>query len=589
MADGQRVLADRYELNDKLGAGGMADVHIGRDRVLGRTIAVKTLLNQFSGDPSFIARFRREAQSAAALNHPQIVGVYDTGSDNGTHYIVMEYIEGRTLRDVIREEGPLLPERAAEIAADVCAALSYAHQHGIVHRDVKPANIMMTKTGSVKVTDFGIARAMTGDTVTQTAAVLGTAQYFSPEQAQAAPVDQRSDIYSLGVVLYEMLTRQVPFTGASAVAIAYKHVKEDPVPPSRLNPDVPPALEAITMKALAKNPDNRYQSAQEMRADLQRALQGRPVEATPILMPPIETTGIVSPVSEETVLMSRPVPPPLKEGRRALGIVLLVLLGLAIIGVLLWAVLGGGKKVESVGVPDVIGQKLEAATAALKRVGLEVHTTTAPSDEFDAGIVADQNPKPPAKVEKGSTVTLIVSTGPQLAVVPNLIGKTRQEAETLLAASALTLGQVTQEPSATVKKGSIIRQDPSPDSRVKPDRPVNIVLSSGKQTAIVPDVIGNEKSVAKDRLEARGFKVDPRREDIGPNCAYPAGRVCRQSPEGGKTVDYGSTVAIVIAQDVGQPTESPTANPTSSTPSPTPTPSAQAALAPSERRRMQFP
>src|SRR5438093_2069009 len=302
MAEGQRVLADRYELSDRLGSGGMAEVHLGRRRVLGRTIAIKTLLTQFSSDPSFIARFRREAQSAASLNHPQIVRVYDTGSHDGTHYIVMEYIEGRTLRDIIREEGPLLPERAAEIAADVCAALSFAHQHGIVHRDVKPANIMLTKAGSVKVTDFGIARAMTGDTVTQTAAVLGTAQYFSPEQAQAAPVDARSDIYSLGVVLYEMLTRQVPFTGSSPVAIAYKHVKEAPVLPSRLNPDVPPALEAIVMKAMAKNPDNRYQSAQEMREDLLRALHGRPVEATPVLS---DSTGMISPLSDETVVLER--------------------------------------------------------------------------------------------------------------------------------------------------------------------------------------------------------------------------------------------------------------------------------------------
>ena len=233
------VLSDRYELREQLGAGGMAEVFLGKDRVLGRTVAVKTLLAQYGGDPHFIERFRREAQHAAALNHPNIVSVYDTGSDDGTHYIVMEYVEGKTLRDIIREEGPLLPERVAEIGADVCAGLAFAHSHGIVHRDIKPANIMVTTAGAVKVADFGIARAVSGDTVTQTAMVLGTAQYFSPEQAQSAPVDARSDIYSLGVVLYEMLTRQVPFTGSSPVAIAYKHVKEAPVLPSRLNPDVP--------------------------------------------------------------------------------------------------------------------------------------------------------------------------------------------------------------------------------------------------------------------------------------------------------------------------------------------------------------
>jgi serine/threonine-protein kinase len=565
----QKVLSDRYELNERLGSGGMAEVHLGRDRVLGRTIAVKTLLSQFSGDPSFIARFRREAQSAASLNHPQIVGVYDTGSHDGTHYIVMEYIEGRTLRDVIKEEGPLLPERAAEIAADVCAALSFAHQHGIVHRDVKPANIMMTKTGSVKVTDFGIARAMTGDTVTQTAAVLGTAQYFSPEQAQAAPVDARSDIYSLGVVLYEMLTRQVPFTGSSPVAIAYKHVKEDPIPPSRLNPDIPPALEAITMKALAKNPDNRYQSAQEMRADLQRAIQGRPVEATPVLFPPIEPTGIVSPVGEETVLLSRPaVAPERREKRRAVGVLLLALLLIGIVAVLIWAIVGG-RKAPLIAVPPLVGLTQEDAIAKLEGLNLDFKLRSAPSDQYDVGIVADQDPREGTKVEKSTVVTLIISKGPELATVPSLIGKTRTEAEKLLKDAGLALGKVTSQPSATVKRGLVISQSAPADAKLRPGTQVDIVVSSGKETAIVPDVIGNEEAVAVDRLEARGFKVKIVRQDVGVDCAYPAGRVCNQNPEGGKTVDQGSTVTITVAQEPGQPTSSPSPSPSAS-PGPSP-------------------
>ncbi len=568
-----QVLADRYELTEKLGAGGMAEVRLGRDRVLGRTIAVKTLLSQFASDPSFIARFRREAQSAASLNHPQIVGVYDTGSHDGTHYIVMEFIEGKTLRDVIREEGPLLPERAAEIAADVCAALEFAHQHGIVHRDVKPANIMLTKQGGVKVTDFGIARAMTGDTVTQTAAVLGTAQYFSPEQAQAAPVDARSDIYSLGVVLYEMLTRQVPFTGSSPVAIAYKHVKEDPIPPSRLNPDVPPPFEAIVMKALAKNPGNRYQSAQEMRADLQRALHGKPVSAEPVMMPPIEATGVVTGVPDETVMIQRPVtggPPPVEPKRRRLGVVLLALIILGIVGVLIWALTGIGKdKTEFVRVPSLIGLKADIAQAQLTRLGLKFTTTLAPSDEYEAGLVSGQDPAEGTRIAKGKNVKLVISQGERLVKVPDVRGKTRQQAEQLLEAAGLQLGIVTEQPSDKVAKGLIISQNPVAGASIKPNSTVEIVVSSGKQTAIVPDVLGQDPSVARQRLEDRGFKVPQETfETSNPaTCPYPPGKVCRQDPDGGTTAEFGSTVRIVVAQDVtptatSSPTSSPTATPT---------------------------
>ena len=258
----QKVLSDRYELGGVLGRGGMAEVYVGTDRVLGRRVAVKILADRFARDSSFVARFRREAQSAAALNHPNVVSVFDTGSDNGTHFIVMEYVQGKTLSEILRDGSALMPERAVEIAEGVAEALAFAHRAGIVHRDVKPGNIMLTPTGDVKVMDFGIARATTSESLTQTATVLGTATYLSPEQAQGEPVDARSDIYSLGQVLYEMLTGHPPFSGESPVTIAYKHVKEEPVPPSRLNPDVPAGLDAIVMKSLAKNPANRYQSVE---------------------------------------------------------------------------------------------------------------------------------------------------------------------------------------------------------------------------------------------------------------------------------------------------------------------------------------
>ena len=278
-----QVLLDRYEVGRLLGAGGMAEVFEGRDRLLARRVAIKVPLAQHAHDPEFAQRFRREAQAAASLSHPGVVAVYDTGSENGTHFIVMEYVDGRTLKDVIRAEAPLYPDRAAEICADVCSALAAAHARGLVHRDVKPANIMLMPDGRVKLMDLGIARAAAGETATQTAAMLGTAQYLSPEQAQGQAVDYRSDLYSLGCCLYEMLTGTVPFTGATPVAIAYRHVREDPTPPRQLNPDVPAPLEAICLKAMAKLPDNRYQTAAEFQDDLERFRNGRPVLATPLL------------------------------------------------------------------------------------------------------------------------------------------------------------------------------------------------------------------------------------------------------------------------------------------------------------------
>jgi serine/threonine protein kinase len=283
MATTPHILLDRYEVGRLLGAGGMAEVFEGRDRLLARRVAIKVLQAQFVRDPSFLIRFKREAQAAASLSHPNIVGVYDTGSEDGTHFIVMEYVDGRTLKEVIRAEGPLYPERAAEICADVCSALVAAHARGLIHRDIKPGNVMLTPDGKVKVMDFGIARATTSETITQTAAVVGTAQYISPEQAQGQAVDYRSDIYSLGCCLYEMLTGTVPFTGATPVAIAYRHVREDPTPPRMLNADVPAPLEAICLKAMAKLPDNRYQTAAEFQSDLERFRNGQPVQATPLL------------------------------------------------------------------------------------------------------------------------------------------------------------------------------------------------------------------------------------------------------------------------------------------------------------------
>src|SRR5918911_3473313 len=297
-----RTLGGRYQVGELLGYGGMAEVHRGRDLRLGRDVAIKTLRSDLARDDTFQLRFRREAQNAASLNHPAIVAVYDTGEEHGPGgeelpYIVMEFVNGRTLKEVLGTEGPLMPRRALEITADICAALEFSHRHGIIHRDIKPGNVMLTQTGQVKVMDFGIARALASGatTMTQTSAVIGTAQYLSPEQARGESVDARSDVYAAGCVLYELITGEPPFTGDSPVAVAYQHVREDPNPPSSVNPAVAPELDAVVLKALAKGPANRYQSAGEMRGDLLRAAAGRPVIATPVLTDRERTAMISAP------------------------------------------------------------------------------------------------------------------------------------------------------------------------------------------------------------------------------------------------------------------------------------------------------
>src|SRR3978361_177836 len=295
------VLGERYEIGGVLGRGGMAEVHRGRDLRLGREVAVKVLRQDLARDPSSQVRFRREAQASASLNHPAIVAVYDTGEDRtasgATPYIVMEYVEGETLRDVLRRERRPSPERAMSLTADICAALDFSHRNGIVHRDVKPGNVMITPQGTVKVMDFGIARAVSDSaaTMTSTAAVIGTAQYLSPQQARGEGVDARSDVYSAGCLLYELVTGTPPFTGDSPVAVAYQHVREDPRTPSSINPEIPPELDAILLKAMSKNPANRYQSAADMRADLLRAVAGQRVEATPVMSDAEKTTIIGTP------------------------------------------------------------------------------------------------------------------------------------------------------------------------------------------------------------------------------------------------------------------------------------------------------
>jgi serine/threonine-protein kinase len=555
----QTLLGGRYLVESELGRGGMATVFKGTDTVLGRPVAVKVLSPQYSGDANFVTRFRREAQAAARLNHPNLVSVYDTGTDDGVHFIVMEYVEAKTLADYLAGGGRIMPERSIEIAEAVCVALSVAHAHGIIHRDIKPANVMITSKGDVKVTDFGIARVISGaDTLAQTAAVLGTASYLSPEQAQSQPVDERSDIYSLGVALYEMVTGRPPFSGDSPVMVASKHVLEQPTPPSKVNADVSPELEAVIMKAMAKNPDNRYQDADEMRADLERARLGQGVQATPLL-PESARTQRIAPAGPPTAVL--PPVAPGDGGRRRWWIPALIIL-------LILAVLGGGlyllassllsTNTDSVKVPDVVGFTEEAATRTLREAGFEVTTEfRVTTDQAKIGEVIEQSPDPDSFLQEGETVTITVGKRPAQVEVPNLSGLTQEQAVTALEEAHLTLGTPTTQPSEE-PEGTVVSQNPLPGEMVDKNSTVDIVLSEGPSEVTVPDVVCESLGKAESELEKAGFQVTISK-DTQFNVECPkSGRVAAQDPSGNASASSGSDVTLIPSTDVSPTSPSPT-------------------------------
>ena len=541
-ADG-RTYGGRYAIIERVGTGGMAEVYRARDELLGREVAVKVLSERFSRDRSFVERFRREAQAAANLNHPNIVSLFDYGSDDGTYFIVMEFIDGSSLSDIIRREGALMPERAAEIASDVAKALERAHAQGLVHRDIKSGNIMITRTGQTKVTDFGIARAVGRDgeqTMTQTGMVIGTAAYLSPEQAQGNPVDGRSDVYSLGVVLFEMLTGRTPFSGDSALSIAYKHVREDARPPSELNRDVSPQLDAITLKALAKNPDNRYSTAAEMSEDLQRFMHGQKVQATPLLG---DRTAVMGRGTGTQVLPPTEVGPPEAPPRRAGWYVVIAILALALIGLLVWLLadnLFGGAEVR---VPDVVGMTERQARNELDAVGLRTEVEDRRSRR-PVGEVLEQDPEADSVAREGDTVTITVSGGPRQVEVPPLVGQTQEEAESILEDARLQLGEVTEEPSDEVEEGLVIRQSPEAGQQVDARSSVDIVVSAGPESVTVPPVVGLSEEDARAALDAAGLEVDVIRDSAD----EPAGEVIAQDPSAGTEVASGDTVTITVSE-----------------------------------------
>ena len=571
MATNKHLLGGRYELGDVLGYGGMAEVRRGRDVRLGRDVAVKTLRSDLARDPTFQSRFRREAQSAASLNHPAIVSVYDTGED--THdgvvepYIVMEYVQGRTLRQVLETEGRLLPQRALEITAQICTALDQAHRAGIVHRDVKPGNVMLTPAGEVKVMDFGIARALTSSaaTMTQTAAVIGTAHYLSPEQARGEHVDARSDVYSAGCLLYELLTGAPPFAGDTAVAVAYQHVREDPVPPSRIEPDVAAPIDAVVLKAMAKNPANRYQTAADMRADIERALAGRPVEATPVMT---EDSAFLTPPPSTTVLLRQQQP---RAGRAAAY----VALAAATIAVFLIALLvarnllsGGSSEVNT---PNVVGQTEADARAILAGKGLHVGDVTQEySTKYAQGVIIKQDPAADILLKKGDGVSIVVSRGVHLVLVPDgLVGLSEADARRALKAANLKVAQVVPR-NSDQPVGQVLKTDPPAGSQVAIGSGVVLTVSNGQVK--VPDVVGMKVADARAALVQAGFAVT-----VDPETSPDNAKVISQNPAPGSFVAYGSTVTL--RTDAPSPT--PTPSPSEST-SPSPEPSESVSPTPSQ-------
>ena len=548
------TLGGRYRVERELGRGGMAKVFLGTDTVLGRTVAVKVLAPQFADDDGFVQRFRREAQAAASIGHPHIVSVFDTGSDDGVHYIVMEYVEGRTLAEFLAGGGRILPDRAIDIAMDVCQALEAAHARGVIHRDIKPGNIMLNPRGEVKVTDFGIARVTTtADTVAQTAAILGTASYLSPEQAQGQPVDARSDLYSLGCVVYEMVTGRPPFLGDSPVAVASKQVLEQPVPPSKLNSDVTPDLDAVILRALAKNPANRYQSAEEMRADLERAKRGLPVDATPLL-----AAGATQVLDRPPAQATQVLPPPEPERRNNWVPIAVTLVLIALLGALLWFLAStllddDPQTPVSVEVPNVVGDKRAQAISEIEDAGLEVGTITpvAAADETqEPGTVVEQDPAAGDEVERGTAVDLTIVESPALVAVPDLEGSSVEEAEAALLELELEPAGPQEEPSDTVDEGLVTRSDPASGEEVEPGSTVTIFVSSGPGAVVVPDVTCQSFGSAQSDLRSAGFEPIRSSETRPENPVCTQGsKVAAQEPAGGTEAEVGSQVFLFAGEE----------------------------------------
>ena len=561
-SDERQVFGGRYELQRHIARGGMADVYLARDVMLDRPVALKVLFPELSRDRSFVDRFRREAQAAANLSHPNIVSVFDYGEEEGYSFIVMEFIDGRPLSQVIRSDGPLDPERSAEIAAAAADALFCAHRSGVVHRDVKPGNVLIDSMGHVKVADFGIARATDADQdLTQTGSVMGTATYISPEQATGDRVDPRSDVYSLGVVLYEMVVGRPPFQAESTMAIALKHVNELPPPPSTLKADLPPEIEAIILHSLAKDPDERYATAEEQRADLLRYLNGKPI-AAPLALG--ASTADEPTMAQATVALSRQqgtqvltrqqetavaTDPEARESKTAPYVItLLVLLG--ILGVLLFLLArsvgfgGGANVVDTVTLPDVRNKSFEEAKGQLEGLGLRVADPTMVENEAPAGTVVAQDPEAGASADEGSEVVLTVSAGPGAVTIPDVRDMTVEEATEALAAAGFEDIVQKSVASSDVDPEHVVNTNPPIGTAHPTNTRIELQVSSGAETVRVPNVIGRTAEDAVDRLEAEGFRPVIERQA---SSSVGEGKVISTDPAAGEDAPSGSEVTVIVS------------------------------------------
>jgi eukaryotic-like serine/threonine-protein kinase len=535
--EAETVVDGRYRVLHRLGSGGMAEVYCAQDLQLGRKVALKILYRRFAEDGEFVERFRREASSAAGLQHQHVVAVYDRGEYDGTYYIAMEYLEGRSLKTIVQQEAPLDPDRAIDLIIQVLRAARFAHRRGIIHRDLKPHNVIVDADGRAKVTDFGIARAGASD-MTQTGSIMGTAQYLSPEQAQGHAVSAASDIYSIGIMLYELLTGRVPFEGESAVTIALKQVNERPAPPSAYNPAVTPELEEAVLRALEKDPAHRYPDADAFIAALQAARDGT---ATAVLAPAAPPPPL-DPPSEAYVYPEEPLAPrePRDGGRWWLWLLAVLVAALGLAAVLL---LPGTQKV---GVPTVVGVDQANAKAKLRQEGFRVDTVQKTAEQ-PPGQVIGQDPTGGTKAKKGSTVTLTVSAGPQQVSVPQVVGLTVSSARGRLQKAGLDASE-REENSDTVAQGRVISVSPPEGQKVDKGSSVTLVVSSGKPQVEVPDVVGKSFDEAQSTLQAAGFKVTraDKESDKSP------GTVLSQNPKSGGRIDSGSTIALTVAKEPSQ-------------------------------------
>lgn len=561
-----RVFNNRYQITERIGIGGMAEVYRAQDNVLGRLVAVKVMLPQYAADPNFTQRFKQEAAAAANLQSPYIVNVYDWGQDEGTYYIVMEFVRGSDLKTAILERGAINQRKVAEIGSQVCQALSVAHGLDIIHRDIKPQNIMVQPDGNVKVMDFGIARAK-NSVMTQTSSVLGTAHYISPEQAQGKDLTATSDIYSLGIVLYESATGRLPFDGPDAVSVAMKQVNDLPVPPREINPDIDPALEAIIMKAIAKNPEERFATAKDMRLALNDYLAGRPVNlgegftsaetvvmggvVPPMgvadgtaVMPAMGGVNAASPTSAQRSYNANNTGGK-KNNKKTIAIVIGIIAALAVVGGIAFALMsGGGDDKDKVAVPSVVGKTVDEATAAIEEAGFELGKVEESFDDnVEAGQVISQDPKGDSKQAKGTKINLSVSKGTKAITVPDLSGKTADEAKKELTANGLKSASGEAEYSDTVEEGHVIRQDPVAGTEVAKDSTVTYILSKGSAGIDVPNVVGMLEGAATTALNNAGFYVNA---DYVASDTVEAGLVISQDPSSGKRKE-GDAVNIVVS------------------------------------------